>query len=328
MINTIVIPIDQSKTLSKNIPDSKTSNNFHFLQQTHQYQHLHPSHSNFQDKDLIHQCPLHMTSIHRNHDPKNLKVNNIKRLSKFLGRSLMIFIIKGFRTIVFIFIVISTMFWLICRPAFFRCLSNSGTFTELRITSFIESTWSPVLIPLPITGYKCWGFLYCYLPAVEFDEHLKKAGGHISWNVVEIIKMKTIVWKPLMMKNIKRVWDLFKSISTSVGYLMPERLHWCCLAYVLGFRVWVFVMFYYIWLNFDVVLSRLLNTKSWFYIVCVYVCIYIYIYIYILNIWFLNTFCRYTQLNEQTVLFLLIQFSISHLFALSLNVKHFYLTHR
>ena len=41
------------------------------------------------------------------------------------------FIIKGFRTI-----VISTTFWPIYPPAFFRCLSNSGTYTEL---SFIES---------------------------------------------------------------------------------------------------------------------------------------------------------------------------------------------
>ena len=32
----------------------------------------------------------------------------------------------------------------------------------------------------------------------------------------------------------------------------------------------------------------------------------------------------YTQLNEQTVLFLTIQFSISHVFSLSLNVKQFY----
>ena len=38
------------------------------------------------------------------------------------------------------FIVISTTFRPICPPAFFRCLSNSGTFTELRTTSFIEST--------------------------------------------------------------------------------------------------------------------------------------------------------------------------------------------
>ena len=51
-----------------------------------------------------------------------------------------IFIIKGFQTIVFIFIVISTTFRPVCPPAFFRCLSNSGTFTELRTTSFIEST--------------------------------------------------------------------------------------------------------------------------------------------------------------------------------------------
>ena len=35
----------------------------------------------------------------------------------------------------------------------------------------------------------------------EFDKHLKKTGGHIGWNVVEItIKMKTIVRKPLMIK--------------------------------------------------------------------------------------------------------------------------------
>ena len=52
----------------------------------------------------------------------------------------LISIIKGFRTIVFIFIVISTMFRPICPPAFLRCLSNSGTFTRLRTTSFIEST--------------------------------------------------------------------------------------------------------------------------------------------------------------------------------------------
>ena len=35
----------------------------------------------------------------------------------------------------------------------------------------------------------------------------------------------------------------------------------------------------------------------------------------------------YTQLNGQTVLFQTIQFSISHLHALSLNVKQFYLIH-
>ncbi len=36
----------------------------------------------------------------------------------------------------------------------------------------------------------------------------------------------------------------------------------------------------------------------------------------------------FTQLNDQTVLFQTIQFSISYLFAFSLNVKQNYLTHR
>ena len=37
----------------------------------------------------------------------------------------------------------------------------------------------------------------------EFDKHLKKAGGHIDRNFVEItIKMKTIVRKPSMIKII------------------------------------------------------------------------------------------------------------------------------
>ena len=65
---------------------------------------------------------------------------NELRLSKFLRWSLMLFIIKGFWTIVFIFIVISTTFRLICPLAFFRYLSNSGTFAELWTTSFIGST--------------------------------------------------------------------------------------------------------------------------------------------------------------------------------------------
>ena len=57
-----------------------------------------------------------------------------------LGLFHKIFIINGFWTIVFIFIVISTTFRSICPLAFFRCLLNSGTFTELWTTSFIEST--------------------------------------------------------------------------------------------------------------------------------------------------------------------------------------------
>ena len=50
----------------------------------------------------------------------------------------------------------------------------------------------------------------------EFDKHLKKAGGHIGQNVVEIsIEIKTIVRKTLMIKiNKLRLrnldnWDIF-----------------------------------------------------------------------------------------------------------------------
>ena len=104
------------------------------------------------------------------------------------------FIIKGFRTIFFIFIVIFTMFRPICPPAFFRCLSNSGTFTKLQTTAFIEST-----------GVACSDSIKdvvrSYLKVPEFDKHLKKAGGNINQNVVQItIRMKTIVRNPLMIK--------------------------------------------------------------------------------------------------------------------------------
>ena len=61
-------------------------------------------------------------------------------VSDFLKRSLIIFIFKGYQTIVFIFIVTSITFRPICPPTFFRCLSNSGTYTELQTMSFIEST--------------------------------------------------------------------------------------------------------------------------------------------------------------------------------------------
>ena len=49
------------------------------------------------------------------------------------------FLSLRFFVLVFIFIVIFTTFRPICPPAFFRCLSNSGTFTEIWTTSFIET---------------------------------------------------------------------------------------------------------------------------------------------------------------------------------------------
>ena len=71
----------------------------------------------------------------------NLDYIYIYGLSKFLRQSLLIFIIKVFQTMVFIFIVISTTFRPICPPSFFRCLSNSGTFMELRTTTIEPATF-------------------------------------------------------------------------------------------------------------------------------------------------------------------------------------------
>ena len=66
----------------------------------------------------------------------------------------------------------------------------------------------------------------------EFDKHLKKAGGHISRNIVEItIKMKTIVRKPLMIKITKlclrNLDNYYLSLSISIcSCLSISIYHW------------------------------------------------------------------------------------------------------
>ena len=59
----------------------------------------------------------------------------------------------------------------------------------------------------------------------EFDKRPKKAGGHIGRNVEEIIiKMKTIVQKPLMIKITKlRPWKLFASYLLSISLLINKK---------------------------------------------------------------------------------------------------------
>ena len=117
------------------------------------------------------------------------------------------------RTIVFIFIVISTTFQLICPPTSFRCLSNSETFTELRTTSFIKST-----------GVAC--------------------SDSISHNLVQVLSIPVLLlaccqdWtcnlQMIVSLGNRRLSSLFQflwflcccfffySISTFVGYLMPK----------------------------------------------------------------------------------------------------------
>ena len=118
----------------------------------------------------------------------NMKYNHKKKLKiKKNKRYYSFFIMKGFWTIVFIFIVISTTFWPICPSAFFRGLLNSGIFTESEQANPVDSIKDVVRSSAKVP---------------EFNKHLKKAGRHIVQNVVEItIKMKIIVRKPLNDKN-------------------------------------------------------------------------------------------------------------------------------
>ena len=83
------------------------------------------------------------------------KFHSFYMLSKFLRRSLLIFIIKVFWTIVFIIIVISTTFRPICPPAFFRCCRTREPSRNFELRPLLKPRGSPVLILLAITGYKC-----------------------------------------------------------------------------------------------------------------------------------------------------------------------------
>ena len=80
------------------------------------------------------------------------------------------------------------------------CISsvNSKIFLSLRVFGQLFS--SLLLFPQRFGRYVVRPSSgVCQVP--EFDKHLKKAGGHIDRNVVEItIKMKTIVRIPLMTK--------------------------------------------------------------------------------------------------------------------------------
>ena len=67
----------------------------------------------------------------------------LHQMSEFLGQSLMIFIIQGFWTIVFIFIVIFKTFRLICSPVFIRCLNfwdKAWWFLSFRVFGLLSSS--------------------------------------------------------------------------------------------------------------------------------------------------------------------------------------------
>ena len=209
-------------------------------------------------------------------------------MNKFLRWSLMIFIIKGFRTAVFIFIVISITFRPICPPAFFRCLSNSGSFIELRTTSFIEST-----------GIAC--------------------SDSVSNNRVQVVSI------PVLLLACRQDWTCNIEMVVSLeakGTNAYNRYATCLAGLNTCTRLWVTESEQVTPVDSikDVVRSsvevpelnkheqdedncpKTLNDKNQSFV--------------------------YTQLNDQTVLFQTIQFNKSYLFPHSSNVKQSYLTHR
>ena len=105
---------------------------------------------------------------------KRIESKILKRiqLSKFLRQSMMIFIIKGFQTIVFIFIVISTAFRPICPPALFKCLLSKflrwsmmifiikGFRTIVFIFIVISTAFRPIC---PLAFFRCLSNLGTYM---------------------------------------------------------------------------------------------------------------------------------------------------------------------
>ena len=105
----------------------------------------------------------------------------------------------------------------------------------------------------------------------EFDKYLKKAGGHISWNIVEItIKMKTIVWKPLIIETGMFVYNF---VSPDVSLFLPQG--WCIFVwtcpYVCSKKMYKFLFLVYTtwikyWANVKFSCYRFLKSQCVLYI--------------------------------------------------------------
>ena len=108
----------------------------------------------------------------------------------------------------------------------------------------------------------------------------------------------------------------FYGISTIVGYLMPKSgFFW------LGWLLWHINHFWSFNAKscFHIYIKYIWFHLVWFYGIWTIVGYLMPNPLYIKYLWFVDTFCRYTQLSDQTGQFLTIQLSISHLFALTLN---------
>ena len=156
-------------------------------------------------------------------------------MSKFLRRSSVIFIIKGFRTIVFIFIVISTMFQPICPPAFFRCWLSKFLRRSLvifiikgfRTIVFIFIVISTMFQPIcPPAFFRCWLSKFLRRSLVIFIIKGFRTIVFIFIVISITIKMKTIARKPLMIKITLFFANRPGGLGSISGWVIPKTLKW------------------------------------------------------------------------------------------------------
>ena len=123
----------------------------------------------------------------------------------------MIFIIKGFQAIVFIFIVVSTMFRPICPPTFIRCLLSK--FLKQRLVIIIKGFWTIVFIFIVIST-SWYKFNLGLIPALIFL--LLSAP---SWNELGFLLLSLVSWH--LHKNVR--WFV---ILANFWFSFSNCFHW------------------------------------------------------------------------------------------------------
>ena len=101
----------------------------------------------------------------------------------------------------------------------------------------------------------------------EFNKHLKKAEGHIGWNVVEItIKMKTIVRKPLMIKKLSTT-DLYWGCLENLLNAMQDSDEWRRRVreiHARGMTCW-YIYIYNVWFEVFLILKYFYKSDKYFF---------------------------------------------------------------
>ena len=153
-------------------------------------------------------------------------------MTKFLRRNVLIFIIKVFRTIINLPVV--------------RIEPHCRRITIQEYLKLVTIMANGIRTGDPRDFNK--DVVRSSVKFPEFDKHLKKAGGHIGRNVVEItIKMKTIVWKTLKIKI--AIYSCQKLSTPFIYIYIYIYICVCVCHFILGYRC-VAISFLVLWFSF------------------------------------------------------------------------------